>query len=367
MADVTGVDVEGSAVVLADGSYEAYDYLILATGSAYGFFGHDEWQPHVFVLKSLEDALAIRTHLLGRFEAATRSDDDTAIAKLLTFVIVGGGPTGVELAGTIAEFSRSILPRDFASLRPDVTRIILCEGASRLLTGFTEAQSAFALKTLRSLGVDVRLGDDVKEITAGCVKVGGETIVTATVLWCAGTKARPAAEWLGVEASKHCGVPVAANCSVPSKPDIFVLGDTATFKGKDRKPLPGLAAVAKQQGRLVAELLNARIAGKTESSTFRYRDWGTLAVIGRSRAVATFGDVHLTGFVAWLSWALIHLALLVDFRSRILVYVNWAWEWLHSNRGVRLIIRPADAKGGRPATPGRSAKRAMKKASATGT
>lgn len=346
MSETTGVDASASEVVLANGRREPFDHLILAVGSAYSFFGHDDWAPHALVLKSLEDALTIRGHLLERFENATRLEDAAAVRRLLSFVIVGGGPTGVELAGTIAEFVRSVLPRDFASLDAGSARVILLEGGDRLLNSFSEDQSRYALRTLQSLDVDVRLGKNVDEITAGCVRVADDVIATDTVLWCAGTTARPAAEWIGVEPGRNGGVIVGSDCSVPGHPNIFVIGDAATFtpEGRDR-PLPGLAPVAKQQGRFVAKLLNTRIAGKPEPRPFRYRDWGSLAVIGRSRAVATFGGVHLKGFVAWLSWALIHLALLVDFRSRVLVYVNWAWEWLHSNRGVRLIITPDDSGG----------------------
>lgn len=340
------MDVTGSAVLLADGGREPFDHLVLAVGSAYSYFGHDEWRQHALVLKSLEDALAIRARLLGHFEAATRCDDPAAVRRLLTFVVVGGGPTGVELAGTIAEFVRSVLPRDFASLGPGAARVILCEGGDRLLASFTQAQSDYAARNLQSLDVEVRLGNQVAAIAADRVRIGNDEIATEMALWCAGTKPLPAAQWLGVKASKAGGAPVDADCSVPGNPNIFVIGDAATFDSGDGKPLPALAPVAKQQGRFVAALLNARIAGRAEKRRFRYRDWGALAVIGRSRAVATFGGMHLSGFVAWATWALVHLALLVDFRSRLLVYVNWSWEWLHGNRGVRLIVQPAGEEKG---------------------
>lgn len=342
MADVTGVDRTASAVLLADGGREPFDYLVLATGAAYSFFGNDAWRKHAFVLKSLDDALAIRNHMLNCFEKATRATAEDEIRRLLTFTVVGGGPTGVELAGTIAELVNSVMLRDFPSLRRADALVVLCEGANRLLSSFTDRQSAYALRTLQSLGVAVKLGHNVDDVTGDSVDIGGERFGTATALWCAGTKARPAADWLGVPPSGHGGVTVAANCAVPGVPNVFTIGDTATCPGKDGKPLPGLAPVAKQQGRFVAKLLNARIRGKHEPERFRYRDWGALAVIGRSRAVASFGGVHLTGLVAWLTWALVHLALLVDFRSRVLVYVNWTWGWLHSNRGVRLIVGPGD-------------------------
>ncbi|MGI4730181.1 MAG: NAD(P)/FAD-dependent oxidoreductase [Janthinobacterium lividum] len=349
MAEVVGVDVTASVVLLGDGTREPFDHLVLAIGSAYSFFGHDSWERHALVLKSLEDALAIRTRLLDHFEAATRSTDQATIRRLLTFVVVGGGPTGVELAGTIAEFVRSVLPRDFASLGADAARVILAEGGERLLTSFTTAQSAYAERALTALGVEVRLGKEVADITADHVTIGDDEIATAMALWCAGTKPLPAAAWLGSSASKNGGAVVGADCSVAGHSNIFVIGDAATCDGRDGKPLPALAPVAKQQGKFVAALLNARIAGRRGKRVFRYRDWGALAVIGRSRAVATFGNMHLSGLVAWLTWALVHLALLVDFRSRVLVYVNWSWEWLHANRGVRLIIAPLgeDKRNGR--------------------
>lgn len=341
MAEVTGVDVAGSAVLLADGTRERFDHLVIAVGSRYSFFGHDGWRDHALVLKSLEDAIAIRNRLLGLFETAARASDRAAVRRLLTFVVVGGGPTGVELAGTIAEFTRAVLPRDFPTVAREDARVILCEGGKRLLAPFSEAQSAYAAAALRTLGVEVRLGDAVRDVADGTVTVGRETIATDLVLWCAGTEPLPAARWLGAAADKHGGTLVEADCSVPGRAGIFVIGDAASMAGADGKPLPALAPVAKQQGRFVADLLNARLSGNKPERRFRYRDWGMLAVIGRSRAVAAFGRVRLHGTVAWLTWAIVHLGLLIDFRSRLLVYIDWTWEWLHGNRGDRLIVAPA--------------------------
>jgi NADH dehydrogenase len=348
MANVTGIDVVEKKVMFGGESSECYDYLIIATGSAYSFFGHPEWGRHTLLLKSLSDALAIRDHLLRRFEEADCSNAEDEIRRLLTFVIVGGGPTGVELSGTIAELVRSVMPRDFAAIDRGSARVILCEAGSRLLSSFSEGQSAYATKALDELGVDVRLNAGVEAISHQRVRVGKVEINAATVIWCAGTRARPAAEWLGAKATNNGAVRVGGNCSVPGFPEIFAVGDVASFEDRSGGPLPALASVAKQQGRYVADLLNARLAGRREPVDFRYRDWGALAVIGRSRAVATFGRVRLTGLAAWLTWALVHLALLIDFRSRVLVYVNWMWAWLNHNRGVRLKTgarREADGNG----------------------
>ena len=337
MTEVCAIDWQAKRVIVTDGEAEPYDYLILAAGASYSFFGHDEWRPLTYVLKTLDDALKIRQHVLSRFEYAARSTDETEIRRMLTFVVVGGGPTGVELSGTIAELAQSVLPNDFKRIDPKFARIILCEQAPRLLSPFSQDQSAYAMRALEELKVEVRLNADVERIDRGLVYVGGEELASDTILWCAGTKSRPAAQWLGVDAAKNGAVPVRDDCSVPQRDGVFAIGDCASYL-LDGKPLPGLAPVAKQQGKYVAGVLKKLVAGKAHPGAFRYRDWGTLAVIGRSRAVASFGKLRLEGFPAWISWALIHLALLIDYRSRVLVYVNWTWAWLTSNRGVRLIV-----------------------------
>ena len=330
MAEVEGVDADRRLVRLSDGRDLPYDYLVLATGAGYSFFGHDDWARHARVLKSIDDALDIRAMLLSAFEQAEQCDDAIAARRLLTFVVVGGGPTGVELAGTT-------LARDFRHIDPRSARIILCEGGSRVLAAFPEKLSNYAGEALRSLGVEVRLGKPVENIDAEGIAVGGERSDAETVLWCAGTQARPAARWLGAEAARNGAVKVNGDCSVPGRPEIFVIGDAASFDHGVERPLPGLAPVAKQQGGYVGRLLKARVGKRPDLPPFLYHDLGTMAVIGRSRAVAHLGCLQLTGLVAWLAWSLVHLMLLVDFRSRLMVYVNWSWAWFTYGRGARML------------------------------
>jgi NADH dehydrogenase len=343
MSEVEGVDPDRREIRRADGPTLSYDYLVLATGAVYSFFGHDEWAENTLVLKSLNDALSIRERVLGAYEWAEECGDPALIERLLTFVIVGGGPTGVELAGTIAELARSTLRRDFKNIDPRSTRVVLCEAADRLLLAFPEPLSAYAIPALASLGVEVRLGQAVSEIDAEGLIVGETRIESANILWCAGTAAQPAAAWLGAEAARNGAVKVLPDCSVPGRPEIFAIGDVASFISASGTPLPGLAPVAKQQGKHVGRVIKARIAGKPVPGPFRYRDFGTMAIIGRARAIADFGAFTLTGFPAWLAWSLVHLMLLVDFRSRLTVYVNWSWAWFTYGRGARLLTGRAGA------------------------
>jgi NADH:ubiquinone reductase (H+-translocating) len=340
MAEAIGVDRERRIVHLAGGRDLPYDYLVLAIGAAYSFFGQDGWRPFAPTLKTLEDALAIRARLLSAFELAEECGDPALIAKLLTFVVVGAGPTGVELAGTIAELARSTLARDFKAIDPRSARIILCEAGDRPLSAFPERLSTYAAKALRGLGVELKLGEAVKEIDSEGLIVGETRVEAANVLWCAGTEARPAGQWLGVETARNGAVKVGPDCSVPGRPEIFVIGDGASFSDATGETLPGLAPVAKQQGAYVGRLIKARIAGARPPGPFRYRNYGTMAIIGRSRAIADFGGFTLTGFPAWLTWSLVHLLLLVDFRSRLTVYVNWSWAWFTYGRGARLLAGP---------------------------
>lgn len=340
MSEVVGIDPDRHRVHLATGPDLSYDYLILATGAAYSFFGRDDWAQHTQVLKTLDDALAIRARLLGAFEQAEQSSDHDEIRSLLTFVIVGAGPTGVEMAGTIAELARTTLARDFRHIDPRQARVVLCEAGPRVLAAFPEPLSAYGKKALEHLGIEVRLGEAVREIDATGLMVGDVRIDAANILWCAGTAARPAARWLDADAARNGAVKVLPDCSVPQHPEIFAIGDVASFDGESGRPLPGLAPVAKQQGHYVGRVLKARLSGKFAPPPFRYRDQGTMAVIGRSRAIALLGSLRLTGFLAWLAWSLVHLMLLVDFRSRLLVYVNWSWAWFTYGRGARLLTAP---------------------------
>jgi NADH dehydrogenase len=341
MSEVLGVDPARRVVHLARGLSVPYDYLILATGAAYSFFGHDEWAPYTHVLKTLDDALSIRERLLSAFEWAEESANADQVRRLLTFAIIGGGPTGVELAGTIAELARSTLARDFKRIDPASARIVLCEAGPRLLSAFPPHLSDYALRSLRNLGVEVLLGEAVSDIDAAGLHVGAQRIEASLVLWCAGTQARPAAQWLGAKAARNGGIEVGPDCSVPGHPDIFAIGDVATFRRPSGTPLPGLAAVAKQQGRYVGRLLRSRVAGGAAAAPFRYWDWGNLAVIGRSHAIAEFGRLQFKGFFAWLLWSLVHLMLLIDFRSRLMVYVDWSWAWFTYGRGARLLTGDA--------------------------
>jgi NADH dehydrogenase len=337
MAEVVGVNTTGRRVHLADGRALSYDYLILATGADYSFFGHEEWAEHTLVLKTIDDALAIRSQLLGAFEEAEQCEDSYRVRQLLTFVFVGAGPTGVEMAGTIAELARTTLARDFRHIDPRLARVILCEAGSRVLSAFPARLSAYTQGALESLGIEVCLNQAVEQIDANGLLVGGTRIDTPNVLWCAGTEARPAARWLGARASRNGAIRVQDDCSVPGKPEIFAIGDVSSFDDCSGKPLPGLAAVAKQQGHYVGMMLRARLAHASPPPPFRYQNLGTMAVIGRSRAVAHFGFVDLTGFTAWLTWSLVHLMLLVDFHSRLMVYVSWSWAWFTYGRGARLL------------------------------
>jgi len=338
MGEVTGVDPARRVVAVRETAEFHYDYLILATGAAYSWFGHDEWAAHATVLKSLDDADTIRLRLLSAFEWAESRTNPTEIKRLLTFIVVGGGPTGVELAGSIAELAWSTLAREFRRIQPGSARIVLCEAGSRLLAAFPPDLSDYALQALSGLGVEVRLGTTVENIDPSGVATSGERIESANVLWCAGTQARPAATWLGVDAARNGAVKVRPDCSVPGHEEIFAIGDVASLAGRDGRPLPGLAAVATQHGKYVGGVIDRRVAGRPALGPFRYRNLGTLAVIGRSRAVADLGRVHLRGFPAWLFWSLVHLFLLAGFRNRLVVYVNWSWAWFTYGRGARLIV-----------------------------
>jgi NADH dehydrogenase len=345
MGEVTDVDSARRTVEVRDVGAFSYDYLILAVGAAYSWFGHDEWAAYAPVLKTLDDAEAIRRRLLSAFEWAEGCTDPAEIRRLLTFVVVGGGPTGVELAGSIAELARSTLVRDFRHIRPESARILLCEAGPRLLAAFPPHLSEYTTRALGSLGVEVRHDAGVDHIDASGVTAAGQRIESANVFWCAGTEARPGAAWLGAEAARNGAVRVQPDCSVPGHDEIFAIGDMASLAGRDGRPLPGLAAVAAQHGKYVAKVIARRVAGRRPPSPFRYRDLGTLAIIGRSRAVADLGRVHLTGFPAWLFWSSVHLVLLAGFRNRLVVWVNWAWAWLTYGRGARLITGLSSREG----------------------
>lgn len=342
MADVTGIDRAHRRVHLADAGSVPYDTLVLATGSVYSWFGHDDWAARAPALKSVSDALSLRNRLLDAFERAETCTDPVETRRLLTFVVIGAGPTGVEMAGAIAELARNTLARDFRHIQPSEARIVLCDAGKQVLASFPKHLSDYAARRLQTLGIELRLGAGVERIDARGVVAGTERIDADCVFWAAGTQATPVADWLGIEPAKRGLVPVQPDCSLPGHPDIFVIGDASTMPGADGKPLPGLGSVAKQQGKYVGRLIADRLAGRAAGSPkpFRYTDWGQLAMIGGSSAVADFGRIRLTGTLAWLVWSAVHLMLLVSARNRMVVYVNWVWAWLTYGRGARVITRP---------------------------
>lgn len=337
MDEVVGVDTSNKLVMTRSRKNLPYDFLVLATGADYSFFGNDAWAKHAPTLKTLEDALSIRESLLASLEKAERSVMTDEVKGLLTFVVVGGGPTGVEMAGAIAELARSALAKDFRNIDPQMVKILLVEAGSSILSTFPKHLSKYAVSAIEKLGVEVLLSSPVTNIDGEGIDLGEQRILSRNVIWCAGTQARPAAKWISAVSDRNLAVRVTKNCSVTGQPDIFAIGDVSSFDAGKGFRLPGLAPVAKQQGRFVGKVLLNRIAGKKEPSEFIYKNWGTMAVIGRSHAVADFGKVRLKGFVGWLAWSLVHLMLLIDFRSRASVYLHWSWAWFTRGRAARLL------------------------------
>jgi NADH dehydrogenase len=334
LAKVSGIDSRRSEV-LAEGHRIPYDYLVVATGAEHAYFGHD-WSSYAPGLKTIDDATYLRRRILLAFERAETEPDADERRRLLNFVVVGGGPTGVEMAGAIAELAKRALAADFRSIDPRSARIILIEAGTRLLAALSPALSENARHSLEQLGVEVRLGARVIDCDCSGVCLDCERLQTRTIVWAAGVKASPVAEWLGAESDRAGRLKVRTDLSVPSHPNIFVIGDAAAVTGPDGKPLPGVAPVAKQQGAYVANLLAARIHGRT-LPPFRYRDLGSMATIGRKRAVAQIGAFKVSGLVAWLLWSLAHIYFLIGFRNRLAVVMNWCWNYATFQRGTRLI------------------------------
>ncbi len=329
----------GSRRVMLDHGELGYDALILAAGAGHSYFGHDDWELLAPGLKTLEDALEIRRRVLLAFEAAEREPDGAERRALLTFVIVGAGPTGVELAGALAEISRETIAHDFRVIDPTQARIILLEGGPRILPSFPEPLSLKAEAALRRLGVEVRTDAKVTRITPDAVWLGGQQIRSRAVLWAAGVAASPLARSLGVPLDHSGRVLVEPDLSIPGHPAAFVIGDLAAFIHQTGQPLPGLAPVAIQQGRAVAENAWARLIGKP-TRPFHYLDRGSMATIGRAKAVAVVGRLRLSGFPAWLVWLLVHIMFLIGFRNRFIVLFEWAWAYFTYQRGARLITGP---------------------------
>jgi len=337
MDEVTGIDY-GSQQVLAGKKNYPYDYLVIAVGARYYFFGHEEWRQHAFVLKSLEDAMLLRQRILSSFEQAELETDEEARKKLLTFIVVGGGPTGVEMAGAIADTINYVLPREFRNIRPEDTKVIILESSSRILSAMPKSLSDYAERMLKKKKVIVQSNTTVLDIQSGVVVTNKEDIFYSnTILWAAGVRPLPVADWLGVQADKRGGIAVQADLSMHDMPNVFVVGDAATLL-QDGKPLPALASVAKQQGKYLAKLLRHRIKGK-KYKPFRYQDWGTMATIGRNAAVAKFGKFSLKGWMAWVAWGIVHIYFLTGFRNRIVVFFTWIWTYLTYGMGSRVLIR----------------------------
>lgn len=340
LGKVSGVDKDRRIVKVEDREEVPYDYLVLATGARHSYFGHDDWEAAAPGLKKLDDATGIRRRILTAFEHAESAASQEARRRFLTFVVIGGGPTGVEMAGAIAELAHVALRHDFRAIDPGEARIVLVESGPRLLASFPPMLSEAARRSLVQLGVDVRLGAPVTACSGEGVVIGDETLEAATIVWGAGVMASAAAHWLTAEKDRVGRVIVQPNLSLPDHPEIFVIGDTAHALAANGKPLPGLAPVAKQQGAYVARLLRARLHGKAEPEPFRYRSWGTMATIGRRAAVADLGWVKLDGTLAWLLWGIVHVSFLIGFRNRLVVMLDWMWSYVTFQSGARLITGP---------------------------
>jgi NADH:ubiquinone reductase (H+-translocating) len=343
-ATVSGVDAQTKRVLLEDGGAVAYDTLVLATGARHAYFGHDEWEPFAPGLKTLEDATTLRRRILVAFERAERETDPQRRAALLTFVIIGAGPTGVELAGTIAELARDTLPPDFRNIDTHVARVVLIEAGPRVLAGFPEDLSAYAQRSLEDLGVEVVLGMAVTDCSAEGVVYGGNTLEAKTLIWAAGVRASRAAEWLGAPSDRAGRLEVLPDLTVPGHPDIFAIGDTVVVAGPDGKPVPGIAPAAKQQGRYVAESIKARLRGDGPAP-FRYKHSGSLAQIGKRKAVIDFGRIKLRGALAWWIWGIAHIYFLIGLRNRLSVALSWLWIYARDQRAARLITQGSSKVG----------------------
>lgn len=337
LAEVTGVDLDKRTVTTRESAPIEYDYLVLAPGAVNSYFGHDDWERVAPGLKDLDDAVEIRRRVLLAFEAAERETDPVAQRRHLTFVVIGGGPTGVELAGAIAELATYVLARDFRAIRPDATRVVLVEGGPRVLAAFDPELSTRATQSLHEMGVEVLSESRVTGIDEQGVSIGATRIEASTVLWAAGVRASPLCEHLGLPVDRGGRVKVEQDCSLPGHPEVFVIGDAANFTPEgESQPLPGVSPVAMQQGRFVARAIQRSIE-KQARGVFRYLDKGSMATIGRRRAVAAVGKLKLSGFMAWLAWLVVHIFYLIDFRSKVVVLFDWAWSYFTYQRGSRLI------------------------------
>lgn len=341
LGSVTGIDVKKKAVMLEDRSI-IYDFLVIATGARHSYFGKEQWSHCAPGLKSISDATEIRRRILLAFEKAEIEYDEEKRQAYLNFAIVGGGPTGVELAGSLSELAHAALAADFRHINPKSARIVLVEASPRILSSFPEALSLKAERSLTRLGVEVRTGARVEDITEEGVTIQGRLFPARTVIWAAGVQASSAGRWLEAPTDRAGRVQVNKDLTVPGHPEVFVIGDTAATVDDEGKPVPGVAPAALQQGRHAARVIKAKLSGKSEIPTFHYKDKGNLATIGRSAAVADLHWMWLSGFPAWLAWLLVHIVYLVGFRNRLLVLIQWAWSYLTFKRGARLIVDTRD-------------------------
>jgi NADH:ubiquinone reductase (H+-translocating) len=342
LGEASGFDLE-RRLVMIDGLDLPYDYLVVASGATHAYFGHPEWEQYAPGLKTIEDALEIRRRVLLAFENAEREAIAGRVCPPLTFVVIGAGPTGVELAGAIADISKHYMERDFRAIDPAKARIILLEGGPRVLPVYPEDLSASAEKQLNDMGIEVRTNAMVTNVEAGAVTVGKEKIGASVILWGAGVLASPLGKMLGASLDRAGRAVVTPDLSIPGHPEVFVAGDLAAVKMANGKMVPGLAPAAIQMGKFVARQIKRSIEGKPRE-TFHYLDKGTLATIGRSRAVADLGKLHFSGYLAWLAWLFIHLFFLIGFRNRFLVMAEWAWAYITYNSGARLITEPTEAE-----------------------
>ena len=334
--EVVGVDPAARQVRLAGSPPLHYEALVVATGVTHAYFGRDDWAAHAPGLKTLDDAVAIRRRVLLAFEAAERETDQARQRELLTFAVIGGGPTGVEMAGAIAEIARQALADEFDAMAPETARVLLLEGGPSILPSYVAGLRASARRALASLGVEVRESARVTDIGPRHVRVGDETIAAGTIVWAAGVQASPAGRWLGADVDRMGRVRVAPDLSVPGHPEIFVAGDLMAIAGEDGQPVPGVAQAAMQSGRTAASNALARLA-RQPTVPFRYRDLGNMATIGRARAIADLGWIRLTGYPAWLAWLFLHLVFLIGFKNRVVVLTQWLIAYVSRQRGVRLI------------------------------
>ena len=334
--ELIGINPQLNQIKTKNNTY-IYDFLVIATGSEPSYFGHDQWKNFSYGLKNIKDATSMRTKILKAFEKAERIKNNNDLDKLMKFVLIGGGPTGVEMAGAIAELSKKILTKEFTTIDTKTAKIILLEAGPNILPTASHSLSIYAQKTLEKLGVEVKCNTSVKNISEGLVETNAETIDAETIIWCAGVKASPVKSWINVKTDEMGRVLVNEDLSISDYSNIFVIGDASYVKNKNGKPLPGLAPVAKQEGNFVAEVIKKNIHNGKPPKKFYYKNRGYLATIGRADAIVDFGWFTLKGRIGWIFWSIIHIYFLIGFRNRLMVFINWLWSYLTFSKGARLI------------------------------